>query len=339
MEAVTAPSVFDLALHGPREITGVIEILDRRRQVTERIKVTNTTPLTLGRDYRNDAVLDDPYVCPSHLKIRLDSDKRLVVEDLGSVNGLFCNGDKRPVPGAVLSSGQTFRVGHTLLRYRHRSFPLAKTRLDKSTRGTVWLFRNPWFNTLAVLLTACYFMLEAFLDTTLRFDLFRLARDVLPYAFFVLAWAIIWSLVNRLTLDHLAFFSHTAIVATGLLSGALFYLVDDHILFALAIDSQLVFLWVVGSALIGTTMLYAHLRFCSKATPLTLAGVASTIMLFLIGVGAIYYEVEKSKFSTDPSFNVLLKPPAFQLVDGESPEGFFARTHTLKEKLERAASR
>ena len=57
---------------------GVIfaEVLDRRGQVRQRVRVERF-PLTIGRAYSNDLILDDRYGCPQHARVSIrEGDKR-----------------------------------------------------------------------------------------------------------------------------------------------------------------------------------------------------------------------------------------------------------------------
>ena len=49
--------------------------------------------LTLGRNSHNNIVLKDPFVSKNHLQI-VEDEEEFFLEDLGSANGTFLNGDK-----------------------------------------------------------------------------------------------------------------------------------------------------------------------------------------------------------------------------------------------------
>ena len=63
-----------------------LEVLDRRGRLLARHRV-DQWPVTVGRAYTSDVIVDDPYVCPAHVRLSRNGDAGLVVEDLGSVNG------------------------------------------------------------------------------------------------------------------------------------------------------------------------------------------------------------------------------------------------------------
>ena len=75
----------------------------------------DSAPLTLGRDGRNDLVLDgDEFASARHARIEPRGDG-VWVSDLGSTNGTYVNGER--IEGARrLAPGDVLRVGETDLR-------------------------------------------------------------------------------------------------------------------------------------------------------------------------------------------------------------------------------
>jgi pSer/pThr/pTyr-binding forkhead associated (FHA) protein len=71
--------------------------------------------IVIGRDTSAGLVIDDPEASRRHASLMLDGDT-LSVEDLGSTNGTFVNGEQlhgtRP-----LASGDLVAIGQTTLRY------------------------------------------------------------------------------------------------------------------------------------------------------------------------------------------------------------------------------
>jgi pSer/pThr/pTyr-binding forkhead associated (FHA) protein len=70
---------------------------------------------TLGRTARADFIVDAALV--SRLHCRLTADDQLVVEDLGSTNGILVNGSR--VDRGVLRPGDTLTVGRVEFRVKN----------------------------------------------------------------------------------------------------------------------------------------------------------------------------------------------------------------------------
>ena len=75
--------------------------------------------VTIGQGSGNDIVLDDPEVSAKHCQVRLNSEKRWVLQDGGSTNGTYLN--ESLVRKATLQSGDKLRVGQTIILFVDRS--------------------------------------------------------------------------------------------------------------------------------------------------------------------------------------------------------------------------
>ncbi len=77
----------------------------------------NAAPLTFGRGGQNDVPLDgDEFVSALHARFQARRDGAWV-EDVGSTNGTFVNGERLTGP-RLLKPGDTITVGETELRYQ-----------------------------------------------------------------------------------------------------------------------------------------------------------------------------------------------------------------------------
>ena len=99
---------------------------DRFRLVVRRGPQPNQTyeldkdVITLGRDITNDIVINDPEVSRHHLRLTKGADG-FNLEDLGSTNGTFVNGQRmtgvRPLNrGEMIGLGETVTLGYELVR-------------------------------------------------------------------------------------------------------------------------------------------------------------------------------------------------------------------------------
>jgi RND superfamily putative drug exporter len=68
--------------------------------------------LVIGRSTGGDDALDDPEISRRHARITRDPDGRLLIEDLGSANGTWINGERIDGP-RTLRPGDTVRMGQT----------------------------------------------------------------------------------------------------------------------------------------------------------------------------------------------------------------------------------
>lgn len=96
----------------------------------------NKDIVTLGRDITNDIVINDPEVSRHHMRLTRGAGG-FTVEDLGSTNGTFVNGQRltgaRPLrPGDMIGLGET-----VTLAYEALSAPAGAVAPDDMGQGTV----------------------------------------------------------------------------------------------------------------------------------------------------------------------------------------------------------
>jgi ABC-type multidrug transport system ATPase subunit/predicted component of type VI protein secretion system len=94
------------------DLTLTYQVLPQTVMVSEQLEPLNLrgrTRLTLGRDPRNDMVIDHPIVSRFHARLDL-KDGAWTITDLDSSNGTFVNG-RQPTADRPLLPGDTIRIG------------------------------------------------------------------------------------------------------------------------------------------------------------------------------------------------------------------------------------
>ena len=100
-----------------------VELLDRRGNVRERVRV-DSFPATVGRGYANAVIVDDRLVSAEHLRLSLDSEGGMIVEDLNTENGTWLSTSRERIERHTISAGgeAVIRIGQTVLRLRGDDF-------------------------------------------------------------------------------------------------------------------------------------------------------------------------------------------------------------------------
>ena len=324
------------AVDQARELTGVIELLNRSGQVIHRIPCGGET-VRIGRSYDNDLILSDPYVCAHHLEITFESGAPLL-SDLDSVNGTYAGNHKHRIQTIHLSDGDLVQFGHSQLRYRKAGADVAPTLRDTARHGLLAWLGNPVLLVLAVLLGILSLGADDLLDNPERVRLLTLATELLYPFMAVLLWAGFWSLLNRI-ISHRANFSvHLTISFLGV--AALFGVSQVISLAGFAFGAHESVSWfsLLGRIGVLSAVIYAHLRYTAHGTARRQFVLALTAGLVLFGTPAIGRVIDQYEFSSLPYLDPLLRPPSFRLVDGKPVESFFEQADALRQDVDDAVA-
>ncbi|MBM4261222.1 MAG: FHA domain-containing protein [Deltaproteobacteria bacterium] len=310
---------------------GYIEILDPKGRVSVRHPI-DAFPVTIGRGYTNQIILDDPYVCPEHVTITQSEMGRLVVDDLGSVNGLRTADDGKTVKNLPLHSGGKFRIGHTTLRYCTAVTPVAATQIDR-----IDLFSrlaSPYIALAAGVVVLLALALDFFLANIDRVTVLRVITEPLVAISMMAVWAGIWSFVSRIVFGRLYYAQHFLITCAAMLVSLFFNESSEWLEFLVPNSHAVWAASVFGSAAILAVSVFAHLSYASgmRWTSRLYAGLL--VSMAVIGVSAITEYANREKFSTVMEYSGVVKPMDARFLPARSLDQFMSRTAPLKKELD-----
>ena len=201
----------------------IIEILDRFGKVKERHKIKQF-PITIGRSYRNDIIIDDNYISPQHIELKLDENNRVAIHDLQSKNGTFTLSPITRQDIIPTQENLRIRIGHTDIRIRSEAFSIRDTYEDHGLPSR-WHFimTTGIFMPVAFFLLAGVLFLDAYLQTTSTININRIISAILPILIIVSAWSFIWSVVSKIV-THRFYFTYHLMLVSLLLFG--FYFIE-----------------------------------------------------------------------------------------------------------------
>ena len=263
-----------------------IEVLDRLGRVKERFRA-ETFPLTIGRAYSCDVILDDRYVSPQHLRIDRDEDGALVAEDLQSTNGVQRLTPFAPVTRLAIEDDVRLRLGHTVVRLRlgeHAVEPAARLIASVLPAG---MFGNRVVSVALCIGAVMLFILDDYLTYYERFSVARILSESAVLVLALMLWAGLWSLVSRLLTQSFHFLEHCSIAALGALVFGAFVHVIDYYAFAFSADASAKVLGWAGAVPLVAGLLYSHLRFCSAAPPARLALSSAAVSAAAVGLAGL----------------------------------------------------
>ena len=138
-------------------------------------------------------------MAPEHLRLFRDEAGQLVVEDLGSANGIYLNGSAQRLARIIVDGKQPIRIGRTLLRIREGSFAVAPERVGGPER-------RGWPIVLAAVLSVLLLglsMSRLWLGQTSEVQPTTYLAPLLSLVVSVLAWAGLWALLSQSLLRYL----------------------------------------------------------------------------------------------------------------------------------------
>jgi hypothetical protein len=313
-----------------------VEILDAKGAVIERFPV-ESFPITVGRAYDNDIIIDDPYVCPTHVKIGPDERGRLLARDLDSVNGLRRDAREKPVASLALDSGTQFRIGHTQLRYRKLDHPLAPTLVDRDSRRQ-WL-NSPYTAITAGAAIFLWLCLDEYLSTIERARLAAIVTEPLSIFAMLLFWSGLWASASRVVVSRFQFSQHVTIACVAIAAFSGLSASAEWLEFLFPFVPVLWSAGLFGSALIVAGLIYGHLKFASVMRRRSRLGAALSVSAAIAGVSAISDFAARSKFSNTMEFAGVLKPLDAALLPTVTIDAFIDQSNKLKRELDSLAEK
>lgn len=314
---------------------GILEVFNRSGLLLQRLRWAGER-VTVGRAYDNDVIVSDPYVCPHHFELRIESGQPRV-HDLGSVNGTYLGSSRQRVQSADLDEGQVIQFGHSQMRLLQDGGALAPTWLDSSRHGLLAMLSKSWVLLLAVLSALAVLAVDSLLDNAAPPKVLTLLLDMFYPLLLVLAWSGMWALINRIVAHRSNFHVHLTIALLGVTVEFLTTQAVQLVVFAWDWNAALGWAsWVASSAVLFA-VLYAHMRYALHGSARRQIWVAAVMSLFLFGVPAAAGFIDRNNFSSLPQLAPLLRPPQYRQVDGQNAAEFFQRAENLKSRLDEAA--
>ena len=296
----------------------IIQVGDRVGRLAELTRSRGDT-LTVGRNYDNDVVINDPYVDPEQIAFFRSSGK-WSVRVIQETNPALINGNTIGADGTGISSGDRITIGRTQLRVYDS---------DHGVEPTRKMLVSSWFGhgrshalfALSMVLFVCALeVFEQYQGLSSEVNWKELFSGALGVALVILFWASAWALAGRL-LRHQPNFT-AQLGFTALITGGLSILTPLASYVEYAANSLL--LGEIALWLIMLVFLFVLLRVnLSFATNLK----HSAVIAFITASAALLtsyalLEFNKEDFSTDPEYPSVLKPPFAHLSGNRSVQEY-----------------
>lgn len=309
-----------------------VEIMDRQQQVKQRILVKQF-PVTIGRAYSNDIIVDDPYIRPTHARIELDNEGEIVIVDTESKNGIQSSGKTKEAFRVSDRKGLKVTLGNTPIRLRTPEFILepTRTRYSKTTKLQD-IIDNKRYIPLLFLLPLSYLLLRIYLLSTENF--FDSGPELFfPICLSIVIWCTGWALLNRILSVKFNFLFHLILVCSAAFVLDITFISISYLSFLLQLDTFFKILTGSIVVLLESLLLFGHLSILGNIrlrNRLLFSG--GSLILILTFFLIVFFENQR-EFSPHISFNNELKPLPESLIPVMSHQVFFNKTEDLIHKL------
>ncbi len=245
-----------------------VELLDRRGNVRERVRV-DSFPATVGRGYANAVIVDDPVVSAEHLRISLDSEGRVIAEDLNTGNGTWLSKSQERIERHTIPAGgeAMIRIGQTILRLRGDDFvvkPAAPFRPLFGPSGR--LIEN---GALAFLVFVAAFGLciltfaQSISKRVIWSDLTGISLMLLIV---FVVWTSFWSFLSRLVTHSFRFTTHLAVSGIASVASLMLIVAVEYFEFLFSAPAAARVIDFAGVAIVFSLLLYTHLSIMSESS-------------------------------------------------------------------------
>ena len=306
-----------------------VEQLTPDGEVLHRSKVTHL-PITIGRAYDNDIILDDPHTAAHHAQIELNQLDELIIADLGSHNGITLANTRANTRENffVVDGDKVYRLGHTRLRIRTADYQVAAEVSD--------LTNHHWEGLLPALTGLVLLLITGLMSTWLadlnQGTLSKYLLELVSVFGFAIGWSGVWALFGKLFTGHARFGRHLFIASAGLA----FLELWEHLSGLIAYAMSWEFLTLFSShalIVICAVVLYFHMRTAGNKRP----GRLKLVLLALVLLGSTITMTKKYQASnhlSDELYMSHIYPPVIRISRDHSLEEFMADMQKLKEQVD-----
>jgi hypothetical protein len=296
-------------------------------------------PVSVGRGYGNEIILDDPKVSAQHLRIERAEDGRLVLRDVGSHNGTFRVEPWARLAELVVEDDVRVAVGDTVLRLRTPRHMVEPTLVgtapaDPRTR----LFERPFAFPALLAVAVAWSLLSEYLSSYGKTDWGALAYAVLVPVLVALGWTCGWSLVSKLVRRQAWFSAHGGIGSLGLLGAQAVPQGLVLLTFSLSLGRWVQWVSTVALWVWLGCVLFWHLRYVTRWESRRLAAVLASALAALGVLSQAQELLGPEEFRPVPVYEPTLLPPALRLAPARPVDSFFRDTEALQHEVDALAA-
>jgi hypothetical protein len=305
----------------------------------EVVFVEERLPITVGRGYANDVIMDDRYVCPEHFRVSLDEQGQLVAEDLGSVNGIHLGNSDQRLLRISLGPEAVVKAGHSSLRFRRADYIPPPAEAERAGwRSFFRPFNNPYLALLLCLLSLGSLLLEEYLSNFRGYEVSNLLNDLTGMSLVMLIWSGIWSISNRIVSHSFRFLQHLAFIFAMVAGITIYTNISNYVDFIFIYPDFVLKVVMASFGLWGAIIIFGHLSLLTRRRPVRSAVISMLISFLIVGGVAVSDYLDNTEFSNRLDYSARLRPLSSQWLSTETVEAFFDDMDELKVEVDAIAA-
>ncbi|MBU2870624.1 FHA domain-containing protein [Colwellia sp. E2M01] len=324
----------------PGEI--IIEEISRNHKLLHRHCLQQNN-INIGRDYHNDIILTDPYICPKHLSFTF-ADGVWHVKDNDSVNGSLIEHIKSKkvkhelqAKPQVINNGDVISLGKSQLRILFKNHQVADTIPYSPFEYLIDLIRNP----VAVVMSIALFMLIAayntYLNQSTEINISQLLVNAFTKGLLYSIWPASVALISHLTKNDPRTLAQIGISFTFFIVMWMAELVTEIAEFNSASNNLVPIIGTILSIILAFSLFWLnnYIGFQTTAKRRIIIALGFTALLF--GGDYLIQYSNQPEFDPRPHYNSTIMAPSYLIAPSNNVERFINESNTLFEQANQAA--
>ena len=295
-------------------------------------------PVTMGRAFDNDIILQDITISAHHLVIEQQGDKYLI-KNLSEENGTKLEGKALGTEAVELKIPASFQLSNLKARLLATDMPVEETYVQ-SCNGFFCFFSSPIWSMLLLFATVAVFFIERYLETPVAKEPLYYLSNVLPSVWTLLGITVIISGITRISTHRWEVIPAISIASLVFLVPQLFDYIGHYASYLFTSDSLGSWLKNITSFMIIPILLALFIVKTVHAKWLPALGIAalaySPFLAYQV-IGLVDDLNLKSGFSEIPSYSQTLLPNDTRLNTTISLDQFIneadEQTSSIVEKM------
>ncbi|GAB5379025.1 MAG: hypothetical protein Alis3KO_00400 [Aliiglaciecola sp.] len=311
----------------------VVELLSKDGKVIQHYLLDKSS-ITIGRAYDNDIRIEDPYVCPHHLKVTENEETgSLDVVDNGSLNGIKING--KSVAQTLSSFDDIITLGRSRIRVFKQCQNVAPTvRLSALEEKIEWLDMRRvcafFFSVFIAMIGSKYY-----LNSINQLEFAVIVKIVLTVAATASIWPLAFALLSKLAKKDTHIVSQFTLLWIFLIASELLDYGQTFLQFNSSAVQSIYWFILVTKGVLFFAFLWFALFFAFHQSNGLRNGIAAAGTILISVYTLSPHFVNTDKFHQNPKYNPTVLVPALRFAEASNSNDFVKRSSNLVNKLQK----